>query len=138
MLCKQQRRRPACAFSQSDQRLCYLLLGVSDRNLLQAKLHFYLVSVAKEILTFSETQKTGPNHFIRKSKKKCVHECLNPFVLYHGFNGVARTLKKVSTSKGDYWIISSIGWKERIRSQREQILSFMSSSLLYGKSLYQI
>ena len=25
--CKQQRRRPACAFVQSDQRLCYLLIG---------------------------------------------------------------------------------------------------------------
>ena len=25
--CKQQRRRPACAYAQSDQRLCYSLIG---------------------------------------------------------------------------------------------------------------
>ena len=59
-------------------------------------------------------------------------------------NGVARTLKKLRTPKGDYWIkqsFSSIApilkWKlplkERICSQRERILSFKSSSLYYGK-----
>ena len=26
-VCKQQRRRPACASGQSDQRLCFLLIG---------------------------------------------------------------------------------------------------------------
>ena len=27
MVCEQQRRRPACAYAQSDQRLCYSLIG---------------------------------------------------------------------------------------------------------------
>ena len=93
MLCKQHSRSLISAFVIG-------FLEYQIENLLQAKFHFYLVSVAKENLTFSETHKTGPNHFICKSKIKCVHACLNPFVLCHGFNGVARTSKKVSTSKG--------------------------------------
>ena len=55
-------------------------------------------------------------------------------------NGVAKTMKKLRISKGDYWIkqwVSTVAslfkcerlLKERISSQRERILSFMSSSL---------
>ena len=62
-------------------------------------------------------------------------------------HGVARTLKKLRISTGDYWIkqwFSSIPsffskeellLKEGICSQRERILSFKSSSLWNGKSL---
>ena len=61
-------------------------------------------------------------------------------------NGVARMLKKLRTSKGDYWIkqrVTSITpifkkellLKERICSQREQILSFMSCSLEYREQI---
>ena len=66
----------------------------------------------------------------------------NPLDFYFigNLNGVVRTLKKLRTSKGDYWIkqwFSSIAslfkWKvllkKRICSQREQILSFIRSSL---------
>ena len=57
-------------------------------------------------------------------------------------NGVARTLKKLRPSNGDYWIMILFNcvplWefllKERICSHRERILSFMSSSLYYGNS----
>ena len=62
--------------------------------------------------------------------------------------GVARTLKKLRTSKLDYWIkqlFSSIASLFKMGTslkgknlQREQILSFMSSSLWYGKSFYHI
>ena len=57
-------------------------------------------------------------------------------------NGVAGTLKKIHASKGDYCNISCVPFskwelllKKRICSQREQILSFKSSSLWYVKSL---
>ena len=58
------------------------------------------------------------------------------------YNGIARTLKKLRTSKGDYCIkqyyVPFAKWelflKERICSQGEQILSFKSSSSRYGKS----
>ena len=62
------------------------------------------------------------------------------------YKGVARTLKMLRTSKGDYWIkqsFSSIAplfkWElllnERICYQRARILSFKSSSLWYGNPL---
>ena len=61
-------------------------------------------------------------------------------------NGVARTLKKIRTSKGDYcikyWFSTIISLfklelllKERIRSHRERILSLKSNSLWYEKTL---
>ena len=31
-ICEQQRRRPACAFAQTDQRLCFSLFGEYDIN----------------------------------------------------------------------------------------------------------
>ena len=60
----------------------------------------------------------------------------------------SQNAEKLRTSKGDYWNkqrLSSTAplfkmgtiLKERICSQREQILSIKSSSLLYGKSLLQ-
>ena len=42
VVCEQQKRRPACASVQSDQHLCFSLIGneVSYLNLLQAKFQF--------------------------------------------------------------------------------------------------
>ena len=61
---EQHRRRTACAFSQSDQRLCYLLFGKYHVNLLQGEISiFELVFVAEEtglkLAFFFETPKTG-------------------------------------------------------------------------------
>ena len=48
-VCKQQRRRPACASAQTDQRLCHLLIGSIISNLATGKNSiFLLVSVAKK------------------------------------------------------------------------------------------
>ena len=59
-VCKQQRRRPACVSAQSDQHLCYSLIGKYFLDLLQAKFQF-LVFVAEETglsLALLETCKT--------------------------------------------------------------------------------
>ena len=61
-VCEQHRRRPACASVQSDQRLCYTLIGkVSYVNLLQVKFEFSSYSVAENGFetALSETRKTG-------------------------------------------------------------------------------
>ena len=69
--------------------------------------------------------------------------CVNVIVINIG---VARTLEKFTTSKGDYWLKQCCfqlcpfsKWerllKERICSQGERILSFTSSSLWYDESL---
>ena len=39
-VCQQQRRKPDCASTQSDQHLCYSLNGKYHLFLLQAKFHF--------------------------------------------------------------------------------------------------
>ena len=60
---EQQRHRPDCAFGQSDQCLCYLLIG--KQHILTYNMQtfiFCLVSVAEQdglILTWQETLKTG-------------------------------------------------------------------------------
>ena len=57
-VCEQQKRKPACTFVQSDQRLCYLLTG-KYLTLPQAK---FLVSVAEGTSlsqALSEPPKTG-------------------------------------------------------------------------------
>ena len=59
------------------------------------------------------------------------------------FNDIARTLKKLRTSKGDYWIkqrffsiasllITRTSLKGKNLLQRERIPSFKSSSLWHG------
>ena len=62
-VCEQQRRRPACPYPQSDQRLCYSLLESIISKLATSEIsNFLLVSVAEETgwsLAFSETPKTG-------------------------------------------------------------------------------
>ena len=58
---EQQRRRPACASEQSDQRLCYSLIGKYIYRLATSEiLILELVSVAEETglsLTLSETRR---------------------------------------------------------------------------------
>ena len=61
---EQHRRRPACAYTQSDLRLCYSLFGKYHICKLASYeiSTFYLVSVAEETglsLAMSETPKTG-------------------------------------------------------------------------------
>ena len=61
---EQQRRRPACAFVQSDQSLCYPLLeSIMISKLATGEISiFYLVFVAEKTglsLVLSETPKTG-------------------------------------------------------------------------------
>ena len=61
-VCEQQRRRPACTSAQSDQRLCYSLIGILYLDLLQAKFQFSSCSLAEETglsLALSETPKAG-------------------------------------------------------------------------------
>ena len=62
-VCEQQRRIPACAYAQTDQRLCYSLFGSIISKLASGEnLIFLLVSVAEEIdlsLTLSKTPKIG-------------------------------------------------------------------------------
>ena len=70
-VCKQQRRRPACAYAQSDQRLSRSLISafaIHKLNSIVSKLApsenslFYLVSVAEKAgfcMILSETLKTG-------------------------------------------------------------------------------
>ena len=64
VVCEQQRRRPACASAQSDQRLCYsrVLESIISRLAMSEIVIFYLVSTAEENglkLALSETPKTG-------------------------------------------------------------------------------
>ena len=48
-VCEHERRRPACAAAQSDQRLCYSLFGKQQCKLAMSELSiFKLVSVAVE------------------------------------------------------------------------------------------
>ena len=62
-VCKQQRRRPACASAQTDQHLCFRFLESSISKLYTGEISiFQLVSVAEETglnLTLSESPKTG-------------------------------------------------------------------------------
>ena len=62
-VCKQQRRRPACASAQSDQRLSIHKLNSIVSKLAPSEISlFYLVSVAEKAgfgMILSETLKTG-------------------------------------------------------------------------------
>ena len=61
-VCEQQRRRPACAPSQSDQHLCYSLIGKYHILTYYLQIFNFLVSVAEETslsLALLETPKTG-------------------------------------------------------------------------------
>ena len=67
-LCEQQRRRSACASTQSDQRLCFRCLDSIIPLLAIAEISsLLLVSVAEQVslsLTWSQTPKTGDEaHF---------------------------------------------------------------------------
>ena len=58
-VCEQQRGRPACASAQSDQRLCYSLLGKYLLHLLGVKFQFSVAEETGLSLGLSETLKTG-------------------------------------------------------------------------------
>ena len=53
-VCKQHRRRPACASAQSDQHLCYSLFEVSYVNYLQVVLRQISVLSSQERLVTQE------------------------------------------------------------------------------------
>ena len=62
-ICKQQKRRSACASAQSDQRLCFRCLdSIIPLNSIHEISSFYLASVAEQAdlsLTWSKPRKTG-------------------------------------------------------------------------------
>ena len=62
-VCEQQMRRPACVSTQSDQRICYLLMENIISRLTTSEISIYwLVSVAEETglsLALSKIPKTG-------------------------------------------------------------------------------
>ena len=62
-VCEQHRRRPACASTQSDQRLCYSLIrSIISRLAMREISIFLLVPVAEETglnIALRETLKTG-------------------------------------------------------------------------------
>ena len=60
-VCEQHRRRPACASTQSDQRLCYSLSGEHSRHACSIQT-FNFLAISEETclsLGLSETPKTG-------------------------------------------------------------------------------
>ena len=58
-VCEQHRRRPTCASVQSDQRLCYPLIGKYYLLTCYKQNFNFLVNLCGLKLVFSETPKTG-------------------------------------------------------------------------------
>ena len=61
VVCEQQRFRPACAYAQSDQNLCYSLSILATLSACKTS-RLYLVSVAEQVglsLTWSQTREDG-------------------------------------------------------------------------------
>ena len=58
-VCKQQRRRPACASVQTDQHLCYWLTGMYHIKQFQYSMLVYVAEETGLSVALSETPKTG-------------------------------------------------------------------------------